>query len=122
MSPHCSESSVVDPVCTDVGHRPCAQFDRRRNRKVAQGTYSGVVTDTQPDSIEPIISAWRSELDGRGSVPASDVQDRLLDLWGHLPEGDVRSEIERWITETLARHLYQAEDIDARLERVLADA
>ncbi|MCU4184913.1 hypothetical protein K6U06_11125 [Acidiferrimicrobium sp. IK] len=75
--------------------------------------------ETTP-TLEPIISAWRSELDGQGSVSATDVQDRLLELWGHLPDGEVRSEIERWLTETLARHLYAAEDIDARLERVLA--
>jgi hypothetical protein len=83
-----------------------------------------MVTDAQtsPDAIEPIITAWRSQLDGQGSVSATDVQDRLLDLWGRLPEGEVRQEIERWLTETLARHLYAAEDIDARLEQVLASA
>ena len=86
--------------------------------------YAGRVTETQetPQSVEPIIAAWRSELDGQGSVSASDVQDRLLDLWGRLPEGEVRADIERWLTETLARHLYAAEDIDARLEQVLANA
>lgn len=87
--------------------------------------YAGGVTEAQetsPISLEPIISAWRSELDGHGSVSATDVQDRLLDLWGRLPEGEVRAEVERWLTETLARHLYAVEDIDARLEQVLASA
>ncbi len=90
----------------------------------APGLYPGQVTEAQATfpNLEPIISAWRSELGGQGSVSATDVQDRLLDLWGQLPEGDVRSEIERWLTETLARHLYAAQDIDARLERVLASA
>jgi hypothetical protein len=89
------------------------------------GIYAGHVTEAQetaPISVEPIISAWRSELDGNGSVSAQDVQDRLLDLWGRLPEGEVRAEVERWLTETLARHLYAVEDIDARLEQVLASA
>ena len=40
------------------------------------------------------------------SVPASVVQDGLLDLWGHLPEGETRTEVERWLTETLERSLY----------------
>jgi hypothetical protein len=82
------------------------------------------VTEAQETSpaVEPIIAAWRSELDGQGSVSATDVQDRLLDLWGRLPEGEVRAEVERWLTETLARHLYAAADIDARLEQVLASA
>lgn len=84
-----------------------------------------VVTDAQDVTdagVQPIIAAWRSEFDGQGSVSAGDVQDRLLDLWGRLPEGDVRAEIERWLTETLARHLYAVADIDARLEKVLAEA
>ncbi len=73
-------------------------------------------------SIDAIIAAWRIELDGQASVSASDVQDHLLELWGRLPEGDRRAEIERWLTETLARQLYAVDDIDARLERVVAGA
>ena len=53
------------------------------------------------------------------SVPASVVQDCLLDLWGHLPEGETRTEVERWLTETLERNLYAVADIDARLASVL---
>ena len=46
-------------------------------------------------------------------------QDGLLDLWGLLPEGDTRAEVERWLTETLERNLYVVADIDARLSTVL---
>jgi hypothetical protein len=52
-------------------------------------------------------------------VPASVVQDGLLDLWGHLPEGESRAEVERWLTETLERNLYSVGDVDARLSSVL---
>ena len=55
------------------------------------------------------------------SVPASVVQDALLDLWGHLPEGEIRTEVERWLTETLERNLYSVGDVDARLAHVLPD-
>lgn len=78
--------------------------------------------ETSPSSIDAIVAAWRGELDGRTSVPASDVQDHLLELWGRLPEGDLRGEIEQWLTETLARQLYAADDVDARLEQVLSQA
>ncbi|HET9689898.1 MAG TPA: hypothetical protein VFP61_02005 [Acidimicrobiales bacterium] len=78
--------------------------------------------ETSPSSIDAVVAAWRTELDGRSSVPASDVQDHLLELWGRLPEGDLRSEIERWLTETLARQLYAVDDIDARLDQVLSQA
>jgi hypothetical protein len=47
------------------------------------------------------------------------VQDCLLDLWGFLPEGETRTEVERWLTETLERQLYVVADVDARLASVL---
>jgi hypothetical protein len=52
-------------------------------------------------------------------VPASDVQDHLLDLWGALDEGPARAEVERWLTETLRRNLYSVSDINDRLETLL---
>jgi hypothetical protein len=76
----------------------------------------------QPTTIETLVAEWKAELDGQQSVSASNVQDRLLDLWGQLPEGATRSEVEQWLTETVQRHLYAVSDIDARLQRVLATA
>lgn len=71
-------------------------------------------------SLESLAAAWRDELGEEGSVSATDVQDRLLDLWATLPEGAARSQVERWLTETLARHLYAVDDVQRRLETVLA--
>jgi hypothetical protein len=73
-------------------------------------------------SVEAFVATWRSELGVQGSVSSSTVQDHLLDLWGHLPEGPTRSQVERWLTETLERHLYQVDDVNHRLETMLADA
>jgi hypothetical protein len=83
-----------------------------------------VVTDApeapaQLDPIEDAIASFRRQLEGQVSVPASVVQDGLLDLWGHLPEGASRAEVERWLTETLERNLYSVGDVDARLSSVL---
>jgi DNA-directed RNA polymerase specialized sigma24 family protein len=72
------------------------------------------------DHTEQAITAFRRQLDGQVSVPATVVQDCLLDLWGLLPEGESRTQVERWLTETLERHLYSAHDVDARLTSVLA--
>ena len=74
-----------------------------------------------PDSaqIEAAVTAFRRQLDGQVSVPASVVQDCLLDLWGSLPEGESRSEVERWLTETLERTLYSASDVAERLSSVV---
>ncbi len=66
-----------------------------------------------------VAEAWLAELSDQIAVPASDVQDHLLDLWGALGEGPVRSEVERWLTETLRRNLYSVSDINERLETML---
>jgi DNA-directed RNA polymerase specialized sigma24 family protein len=73
----------------------------------------------QVDPTEAALASFRRQLEGQVSVPASVVQDALLDLWGHLPEGEIRSEVERWLTETLERSLYSVGDVDARLANVL---
>ncbi len=72
------------------------------------------------EKTEAAIATFRRQLEGQVSVPASVVQDGLLDLWGILPEGDSRSVVERWLTETLERNLYSVTDVDSRLDAVLA--
>ena len=72
------------------------------------------------DRTEAAVAAFRRQLEGQVSVPASVVQDGLLDLWGLLPEGDRRTVVERWLTETLERNLYAVTDVDSRLDTVLA--
>jgi hypothetical protein len=73
------------------------------------------------ERTEAAVAAFRRQLEGQVSVPASVVQDGLLDLWGILPEGDGRAIVEEWLTETLGRSLYAVTDVDSRLEAVLAD-
>jgi hypothetical protein len=82
---------------------------------VSQGTvdFEGV------QSADEVAEAWLAELANQMSVPASHVQDHLLDLWGALDEGPVRAEVERWLTETLRRNLYSVSDINERLETLL---
>ena len=74
-----------------------------------------------PEDADAAIAAFRGQLEGQVSVPASVVQDCLLDVWAKLPEGEPRTEVERWLTETLERHLYVVSDVDARLESVFSD-
>jgi hypothetical protein len=72
------------------------------------------------ERTEAVVAAFRRQLEGQVSVPASVVQDGLLDLWGILPEGDSRSFVESWLTETLGRNLYSVTDVDSRLDAVLS--
>jgi hypothetical protein len=66
-------------------------------------------------SVEAAVESWIADLEDGMSLSASAVQDRLFDLWGLLDEGDARREVERWLTETLDRHLYTSDDMIARL-------
>jgi hypothetical protein len=70
-------------------------------------------------SAVEVAEAWLAQLSDQIAVPASDVQDHLLDLWGVLNEGPAREEVERWLTETLRRNLYSVSDINERLETFL---
>jgi hypothetical protein len=72
------------------------------------------------DNLEAFVTAWRAELTGQTSVSATEVQDRLLDLWGELPDGDRRSEVESWLTETLSRHRYVLAALETRLATLAA--
>ena len=94
-------------------------------KSAEMGDLAGISTDSEiievesaPSAVE-MAEAWLAELVDQMAVSASDVQDHLLDLWGLLDEGPGRSEIERWLTETLARNLYSVADINDRLETVL---
>lgn len=88
---------------------------------VTEATEAPATDETElNERMEAAITAFRRQLEGQVSVPASVVQDGLLDLWGILPEGDSRSVVERWLTETLERNLYSVTDVDSRLDAVLA--
>ena len=71
---------------------------------------------------EAAVATLRRHLEGRQSVSATVVQDGLLDVWGALPDGELRSQVERWLTETLERQLYSVSDIDARLQGLVPAA
>jgi len=82
-------------------------------------TDSDINSAESAQSAVEVAEAWLAELVDQMAVSASDVQDHLLDLWGVLEEGPARSEIERWLTETLVRNLYSVSDINGRLETLL---
>lgn len=84
--------------------------------------FSPETAEFDPAQTDAAVAAFRQQMEGQVSVPATLVQDCLLDLWGSLPEGDKRAEVERWLTETLERQLYVVTDVDARLASVLPDA
>ncbi|MDP9074334.1 MAG: hypothetical protein M3N98_09205 [Actinomycetota bacterium] len=71
-------------------------------------------------AAEAAVEGWIAELSDGLSLSASSVQDRLFDIWGMLAEGESRREVERWLTETLDRHLYTADEVAGRLRGLAA--
>jgi hypothetical protein len=69
-------------------------------------------------TLEQTFEDWIAQLSDVSTLPASAVQDRLFEVWGMLGEGESRREVERWLTETLNRHLYTSEDLVGRLRRL----
>jgi hypothetical protein len=70
------------------------------------------------------VERWLADLttDQKANpVPAGVVQDRLLGLWGLMDEGARRAVVETWLTETLNRNLYLAEELRHRLDELVAD-
>ena len=87
---------------------------------MTEATEAPVASQSESDRTEAAVAAFRRQLEGQVSVPASVVQDGLLDIWGSLPEGDTRATVEKWLTETLGRNLYAVTDVDSRLDAVLS--
>ncbi len=114
--------------CVGRGYVPALAYDRYMTE--ASGEVEDMVVgeapavegpgaaDGSPSAVE-VAETWLAQLSDRIAVPASDVQDHLLDLWGALDEGPARAEVERWLTETLRRNLYSVSDINERLESLL---
>lgn len=70
-------------------------------------------------SVEAAVEGWIAELGDGPSLSAMAVQDRLLDLWGLLDDGETRRAVEKWLTETLDRHLYMSDDLVSRLRSLV---
>ncbi len=102
--PSLADTGAADPAQIDPGQPDPAPSDP---------------VGTDVGQMDAAVAAFRGQLEGQVSLPASAVQDCLLDLWGFLPEGDSRTEVERWLTETLERTLYSTTDVASRLASVL---
>ena len=104
------------------GTRPGKRYDQGvtdARQEHVEDIEVSLVDGENPSSAVEVAEGWLAQLADKMAVPASDVQDHLLDLWGALDEGPARSEVERWLTETLRRNLYAVSDINDRLEALL---
>jgi hypothetical protein len=67
-----------------------------------------------------VIDSWRSRLSGQETFSASEVQDRLFDLYGELAGGPLVELIKPWLTLTRQRELFGARELEELLDEVVA--
>jgi hypothetical protein len=67
-----------------------------------------------------VIGAWRSRLSGQETFSASEVQDRLFDLYGELAGRPPVELLKPWLTLTRQRELFGARELEELLDEVVA--
>jgi hypothetical protein len=67
------------------------------------------------DPLERIYT-WRRHLTDQTIVSASEVQDRLLDLYGDLAAAPQVERLKPWLSLTVQREMFTAEELDRFLD------
>jgi hypothetical protein len=69
------------------------------------------------DPLERIYT-WRRHLTDQTVVSASEVQDRLFDLYGDLEELPQLERLKPWLSLTVQREMFTAEELDGFLDEL----
>ena len=67
------------------------------------------------------IHTWRQRLSDQTLVSASEVQNRLFDLYGDLEPLPQLDKLKPWISLTVQRELFTAAELDAFLDELAAE-
>jgi hypothetical protein len=78
---------------------------------------------TDPTTTEALerIDTWRQRLSDQTVVSASEVQDRLFDLYGDLQPFPQLEKIKPWISLTIQRELFSVDELEGLLSELQAD-
>jgi hypothetical protein len=57
------------------------------------------------------LDAFLDRTQRETSFGPGQLQDLLFDLWGALKDTPAQAEVERWLTLTVERHLFSAEEV-----------
>lgn len=74
--------------------------------------------------LEQLLADWRATAGDQTLFSSSRVQDFLFDLWGET-EGPARELVQEWLTVTLHRELFSADELEelfGRLELLVPTA
>lgn len=75
---------------------------------------------TSTEALEH-IHTWRERLSDQTVVSASEVQNRLFDLYGDLEPFPQLEKIKPWISLTIQRELFSASELEAFLAELSAE-
>ena len=64
------------------------------------------------------LEQWRAETADKPLQSAQQVQDRLLDLYPGLREFPVKHEVEKWLSLTRERSLFEGKEINELLDGI----
>lgn len=57
------------------------------------------------------LDAFLHRTERETSFGPGQLQDLLFDLWGEMKETPAQPEVERWLTLTVERHLFSADEV-----------
>lgn len=64
------------------------------------------------------LEAFLVRTERETSFGPGQLQDLLFELWGDLKDSPAQPEVERWLTLTIERHLFSAEEVRGALSGI----
>jgi hypothetical protein len=64
------------------------------------------------------LDAFLTRTEREPSFGPSQLQDLLFDLWGAMKDTPAQPEVERWLTLTVERHLFSADEVRVALTAI----
>lgn len=64
------------------------------------------------------LDAFLDRTERETSFGPAQLQDLLFDLWGEMKETPAQPEVERWLTLTVERHLFSADEVREALTSI----
>jgi hypothetical protein len=61
------------------------------------------------------LDAFLSRTERETSFGPNQLQDLLFELWGEMKDTAAQPEVERWLTLTVERHLFSADEVRSAL-------
>jgi hypothetical protein len=75
----------------------------------------------QLEDIFAHIGDWKDRLNGQTVLSASEVQTRLFDLYGDLEDRPELERIKPWLTLTVRREVFSAEELESFLDELTTE-